>query len=111
MSLEYVSTSVSAIPSAMPPSNVSGNDLNPPIKATARAETVTTIQRALEPSGRRLVLLAADSPEALETLGVTSRLALDTTVLEDMRLLERRPDHLVTLPVQVWLGTGPVSGG
>ncbi|GGB84554.1 hypothetical protein N798_11190 [Knoellia flava TL1] len=75
------------------------------------AETVTTIQRALEPSGRRLVLLAADSPEALETLGVTSRLALDTTVLEDMRLLERRPDHLVTLPLQVWLGTGPVSGG
>lgn len=75
------------------------------------AETVTTIQRALEPSGRRLVLLAADSPEVLETLGVTSRLALDTTVLEDMRLLERRPDHLVTLPLQVWLGTGPVSGG
>ncbi len=43
MSLEYVRTSVSAIPSAMPPSRVSGNELNPPISATARAETVTTI--------------------------------------------------------------------
>ena len=43
MSAEYVSTSVSAIPSAMPPSNVNGNELNPPINATARAETVTTI--------------------------------------------------------------------
>ena len=43
MSLEYVSTSLSAIPSAMPPSNVSGNELNPPISATASAETVTTI--------------------------------------------------------------------
>ncbi len=73
------------------------------------AEAVTTIQRALEPSGRRLVLLAADSPEALEALGVTVRPALDTTVLEDARLLERRPDHLVTLPLQVWVGTGPVS--
>lgn len=74
------------------------------------AEAVTTIQRVLEPSGRRLVLLAADSPEALEALGVTVRPALDTTVLEDARLLERRPDHLVTLPLQVWVGTGPVSG-
>ena len=43
MSFEYVSTSVSAIPSAMPPSRVSGNELNPPISATASAETVTTI--------------------------------------------------------------------
>lgn len=73
------------------------------------ADAVTTIQRALEPSGRRLVLLAADSPEALESLGVVVRPALDTTVLEDPRLLERRPDHLVTLPLQVWVGTGPVS--
>jgi hypothetical protein len=24
-------------------------------------------------------------------------------VREDARLLERRPDHLVTLPLQVWL--------
>lgn len=77
----------------------------------ALAEAVTTIQRALEPSGRRLVLLAAESPDALEELGVTVRPMLDTTVLEDARLLERRPDHLVTLPLQVWAGTGPVSAG
>ena len=70
MSLEYVRTSLSAIPSAMPPSSVSGNELNPPISATASAETVTTIvnvgqaqpgvgceQDAGEPRGR-----AADRP-------------------------------------------------
>ena len=34
MSFEYVRTSVSAMPSAMPPSRVSGNELNPPISAT-----------------------------------------------------------------------------
>jgi hypothetical protein len=30
---------------------------------------------------------------------------VNVRVHEDPRLLERRPDHLVTLPVQVWLGT------
>jgi hypothetical protein len=29
---------------------------------------------------------------------------VNTTVQEDARLLERRPDHLVPLPVTVWLG-------
>ncbi|WP_404384235.1 hypothetical protein LL946_01945 [Knoellia locipacati] len=75
----------------------------------ALADAVTTLATALEERGGRVVLLAADSPAALESLGVTVRPALDTTVLEDDRLLERRPDHLVTLPLRVWLGTGPVS--
>ena len=43
MSLEYVSTSLSAIPRPMPPSKVSGNEVNPPMRATASAATVTTI--------------------------------------------------------------------
>jgi hypothetical protein len=31
--------------------------------------------------------------------------AVDTRVEEDPRLLEQRPDSLVQLPIQVWLGT------
>ncbi|MFW5474961.1 hypothetical protein ACOCJ5_16755 [Knoellia sp. CPCC 206450] len=73
---------------------------------------------AVQANGGRLVLLAADSTAALESIDAGSgEPVLDTTVLEDMRLLERRPDHLVTLPLQVWLAplrTGPqgtLSGG
>ena len=47
MSLEYVSTSLSAIPRATPPSRVSGNELNPPMSATASALTVTTIVKTV----------------------------------------------------------------
>jgi hypothetical protein len=55
--------------------------------------------------GNRLVLLAADSAAPLPALGSThTEQVLDTTVLEDARLLEQRPDPLVTLPLQVWLG-------
>ena len=72
----------------------------------ALASAVTSISRALEPRGGRLVLLAADSPAVLDSLGVTPTRVLDTTVLEDARLLERRPERLVTLPLQVWVGTG-----
>ena len=67
---------------------------------------VRTIEAEITQSGRRLVLVAADSRESLTGLGVAEpRTAVDVTVREDARLLERRPDHLVTLPVQVWLGS------
>ncbi len=56
--------------------------------------------------GGRLVLLAADSQDALALLGLgTAVVPAHTTVREDPRLLERRPDGLVDLPIQVWLGT------
>ncbi|KGN36940.1 hypothetical protein [Knoellia subterranea] len=72
----------------------------------ALAAAVAATNSAVTQRGGRLLLLAADSPEALEELGVEPILpALDTTVLEDARLLERRPDHLVTLPLQVWVGS------
>jgi hypothetical protein len=52
------------------------------------------------------VLVAADSGQSLRRLGLDSAvLAVNVRVREDPRLLERRPDHLVTLPIQVWLGT------
>ena len=59
----------------------------------------------MQARGARLVLLSADSDEALSTLGASEvDQVLDTRVREDARLLERRPDHLVELPLQVWLG-------
>ena len=69
---------------------------------------------AVRSAGGELYVWTVDDAHrirSLEALGVTVRPALDTSVLEDARLLERRPDHLVTLPLQVWLGTGPVSAG
>ena len=76
----------------------------------ALKESVATLAQRVFDGGGRLVLLAADSPDALEALAPGSaRQALDTAVLEDMRLLERRPDHLVTLPLQVWLGIPAVT--
>lgn len=76
----------------------------------ALRESVATLAQRVGDTGGRLVLLAADSPDVLETLAPGSaRQALDTAVLEDMRLLERRPDHLVTLPLQVWFGVAPVA--
>ncbi|KQU69399.1 hypothetical protein [Phycicoccus sp. Root101] len=70
------------------------------------ARAVTQITKAVDARGGRLVLLAADSTKALTDLGLdTAVVGADTTVQEDARLLERRPDGLVPLPVQVWLGT------
>ncbi len=62
------------------------------------------------PAGGRLVLLAADSPTAFAGLGgagTADDLVADITVREDDRLLERRPDHLVDLPIRVWLRPVP----
>lgn len=67
---------------------------------------VSTISEAVEADGGRLLLLSADSSKALEDLGVEPILqALDTEVLEDARLLERRPDRPVTMPLRVWVAS------
>lgn len=69
------------------------------------AEAVSTIERAVSARGGRLVLVAADSTEALSDLGLRSAVVgVHTTVREDARLLERRPDALVDLPIEVWFG-------
>ncbi|CAN7151644.1 hypothetical protein [Knoellia sp. LjRoot47] len=76
----------------------------------ALAASVAALSQRVDEGGGRLLLLGADSPDVVESLAPgAARLALDTTVLEDARLLERRPDHLVTLPLQVWLAAVPVS--
>lgn len=67
---------------------------------------VGKVSAAVDARGGRLVLLAADSTDALTQLGLGHAVVgTDRRVQEDARLLERRPDHLVELPVQVWLGT------
>ena len=72
--------------------------------ASLRA-AVQQVRTALEARGSSLVLVAADSDKAVRDLGSANvTRAVDVTVREDPRLLERRPDHLVDLPVQVWLG-------
>ena len=67
--------------------------------------TLSQVSSAVQARGGRLVLVAADGPKALTDLGLrTGTKAVDTTVREDARLLERRPDDLVDLPLLVWLG-------
>lgn len=69
------------------------------------AAAVRQVNGAVTAGGGRLVLVAADSSEGLSRLGAGGgELVVDRTVREDARLLERRPDHLVDLPVHVWLG-------
>ena len=71
----------------------------------AFAAAVDRVGAAVEARGGRLVLLAADSTTSLTDLGLERAVVgVDVRVQEDARLLERRPDSLVELPLQVWLG-------
>lgn len=73
-----------------------------PVKFGAAVEQIS---RDVQVRGGRLVLVAADSTQSLSRLGLrTAVVGVNTTVREDARLLERRPDQLVPLPVTVWLG-------
>jgi hypothetical protein len=68
-------------------------------------EAVGKVEEAVEARGARLVLVSADSEDALRALGLDNvAKVLDTPVREDARLLEQRPDHLVPLRLHVWLG-------
>ena len=70
------------------------------------AASVRELARLVGSGGGRLVLVAADRPENVAGYGPVTT-ALSVTVREDARLLERRPDHLVALPLQVWLAPVP----
>ncbi len=65
--------------------------------------TVSSAAAGVEQRGGRLVLLAADSAEALAALGVTPTSVVEVTVREDEHVLERRPDRTDPLPVAAWL--------
>jgi ABC-type hemin transport system substrate-binding protein len=69
------------------------------------AAAVEQVRNGVSAHGGRLVLVAASSTDSLSRLGLDRAVVgVDTQVREDPRLLEQRPDHLVDLPVQVWLG-------
>jgi hypothetical protein len=69
----------------------------------ALAAAVAEVEAAVAATGGRLVLVAAESPESIAGLtGAEPTLIVDRTVLEDERLLERRPDALVPLRIALW---------
>ncbi len=76
----------------------------------ALADAVDRVAAVVRARGGRLVLLAADGPEALTAAGGTGiRQVSSVEVNEDERLLTRRPDHLVALRIDVWLAQPATS--
>ncbi len=74
--------------------------------------TVRAVSRDVASRGGRLVLLAASDASGLRTARATDvRQVSAVTVQEDARLLEHRPDHLVDLPLDVWIGVAPTGPG
>ena len=74
------------------------------------ASTVSSVAAGVAERGGRLVLLAADSSEALEALeavGARGAEVVDVTVREDEHVLERRPVRTDPLPLRVWLAPAP----
>ncbi len=71
------------------------------------ASTVATAKAELDARGLRLVLLSADSADALTRLGATPSPATDAMVREDEHVLERRPSRTDPLPIRVWLAPAP----
>ena len=71
------------------------------------ASTVATVSQEVAARGGRLVLLAADSPQALDRLGVSATPVADAIVREDEHVLEQKPSHTDPLPVRVWLAPAP----
>lgn len=57
-------------------------------------------------AGHRPVLMAAESPDVLLTLGFPARLAVDLTTREDQTLYMRRPHDTQPLHITVWLSDG-----
>ena len=51
-----------------------------------------------------------ESPDPLVALGASPRQVVDLHTREDQRLLERRPDGLASLAVQLWIAPAPALG-
>lgn len=73
-----------------------------------RAAAAAAVARNVRSHGGRLVLFAADGPAAVRTpAGSPVTPVVHRTVLQDARLLERRPDGLVPLTIEVWTAPAP----
>ena len=70
----------------------------------ALAALVDTVATAVSGEDRRLVLLTADSTDALDELGVPAQPIADIVVREDQHALEAPPRGTDRLPTRVWLG-------
>ncbi|MEO7421224.1 MAG: hypothetical protein ABIU87_02380 [Ornithinibacter sp.] len=77
----------------------------------ALAALVERVDAAVTTAGGRLVLLAADSTEALDGLGVPAQPIADIIVREDQHALEAPPRGTDRLPTRVWLGRAREANG
>lgn len=69
----------------------------------ADAATVLAVARAVAATGRRPVLVAAESADAVRRLGAQPTHVVHLATVEDQRLLTRRPDSAARLTVDLWL--------
>ena len=88
----------------MPHRRCHANDTKPSVRL---AVTVESLAAEVAARGGRLVLLAADSAQALEDLGLPGELVTDVVVRENEHVLERRPAATDPLPIGVWLAPAP----
>lgn len=72
-----------------------------PTQLQALVRRLTT---TLSGQGQQLVVVAADTQTSISDLGVIPQEAVAVTVREEDHRLEERPDGLVPLPIQVWVG-------
>jgi hypothetical protein len=71
------------------------------------AETLARVVRSISAAGRRPVLVSAESPAPLVAVGASPRQVVHLRTREDQRLLERRPDGLAPLDVDLWIAPAP----
>jgi hypothetical protein len=65
------------------------------------------VVQAVRDAGRRPVLVTAESPDPLRSLGAEPRQVVDLRTTEDQRFLVRRPDGLAALSVELWIAPAP----
>ncbi|QNN50009.1 hypothetical protein H9L10_02715 [Phycicoccus endophyticus] len=93
------------------PQTVRGMCERPAVSATSAvraaptrlAEVVDELARGAAAEGHRLVVLAADGPEAIEGLGLTPRRVLDVRFAEEEHALDRPPRRTDVGSARVWL--------
>jgi hypothetical protein len=89
------------------PCSVPSLVLRVPRGESVPASTLALVVRSISDAGRRPVLVTAESPQPLLALGASPRQVVDLRTTEDQRLLERRPDGLAPLSVDLWIAPAP----
>jgi hypothetical protein len=89
------------------PCSVPSLVLRVPRGQSVPASTLALVVRSISDAGRRPVLVTAESPQPLLALGASPRQVVDLATTEDQRRLERRPDGLAPLSVDLWIAPAP----